>query len=77
MKLAKNYQQPNYEDGPTAWLGEKPTKPHLKTCLQEKRLAELCGGHYTAIYVDIGSLKEPLDSTYRKQIILEQYGVWK
>ena len=26
MKLAKNYQQPDYEDGSTAWLGEKPDK---------------------------------------------------
>ena len=26
MRLAKNYQEPDYEDGPTAWLGEKPDK---------------------------------------------------
>ena len=35
-------------------------------------------GSILPFMLDIGSLREPLDGTYRKKIILEQYGVyWK
>ena len=77
MKLAKNYQQPDYEDGPTACLGEKPDK----ATFEDMFAGEAVGGTSAEVIIlpfmlDIGSLKEPLDSTYRKQIILEQYGVY-
>ena len=77
MKLAKNYQEPDYEDGPTAWLGEKPDK----ATFEDMFAGEAVGGTSAEVIIlpfmlDIGSLKEPLDSTYRKQIILEQYGVY-
>lgn len=77
MKLAKNYQQPDYEDGPTAWLGEKPDK----ATFEDMFAGEAVGGTSAEVIIlpfmlDIGSLREPLDGTYRKQIILEQYGVY-
>ena len=77
MKLAKNYQQPDYEDGPTAWLGEKPDK----ATFEDMFAGEAVGGTSAEVIIlpfmlDIGSLREPLDGTYRKKIILEQYGVY-
>ena len=77
MKLAKNYQQPDYEDGPTAWLGEKPDK----ATFEDMFAGEAVGGTSAEVIIlpfmlDIGSLSEPLDGTYRKKIILEQYGVY-
>lgn len=64
MKLAKNYQQPDYEDGPTAWMGEKPDK----TTFEAMFAGEAVGGTSAEVIIlpfmlDIGSLKEPLDST--------------
>lgn len=77
MKLAKNYRQPDYEDGPTAWLGEKPDK----ATFEDMFAGEAVGGTSAEVIIlpfmlDIGSLREPLDGTYRKKIILEQYGVY-
>lgn len=77
MKLAKNYQQPNYKDGPTAWIGGKPDK----ATFEDMFAGEAVGGTSAEVIIlpfmlDIGSLKEPLDGTYRKKIILEQYGVY-
>lgn len=77
MKLAKNYQEPDYEDGPTAWLGEKPDK----ATFEDMFAGEAVGGTSAEVIIlpfmlDIGSLREPLDGTYRKKIILEQYGVY-
>ena len=77
MKLAKNYQQPDYGDGPTAWLGEKPDK----ATFEDMFAGEAVGGTSAEVIIlpfmlDIGSLREPLDGTYRKKIILEQYGVY-
>ena len=77
MKLAKNYQEPDYEDGPTAWLGEKPDK----ATFEDMFAGEAVGGTSAEVIIlpfmlDIGSLREPLDGTYRKKIIIEQYGVY-
>ena len=63
MKLAKNYQEPDYEDGPTAWLGEKPDK----ATFEDMFAGEAVGGTSAEVIIlpfmlDIGSLREPLDA---------------
>ena len=56
-------------------------KSRAKATFEDMFAGEAVGGTSAEVIIlpfmlDIGSLKEPLDSTYRKQIILEQYGVY-
>ena len=54
MKLAKNYQQPDYEDGPTAWLGEKPDK----ATFEDMFAGEAVGGTSAEVIILLPALRQ-------------------
>jgi hypothetical protein len=74
MKVAKNYQKLDYDDGATAWFGKNPSKEEFDKMLDGKAV----GGNASEVVcipfmLDIGDIKVPIESEYRKKLIFDMY----
>ena len=74
MREAKNYRKPEYQDGATAWFGRKPGKEEFDRMFDGKPV----GGDASQVIclpfmLDIGDISVPVESEYRKNIILDMY----
>jgi Protein of unknown function./Domain of unknown function (DUF1835). len=82
MKVAKNYKKDSFLDGAGAigWIGEKPDKAELDKWKKEYSDGEAVGGKSTEVIcipfmLDIGDISKPIDSEYRKNLILDMYTI--
>lgn len=78
MKVAKNYQRPEFDKGAIGWIG-KPTKEELEE-FNQRLDGKAVGGRSTEVVcipfqLDIGDITVPIDSEYRKNLILDLYTV--
>ena len=76
MKTAKNYRKPDFNNGAMAWFGRKPTKEELDKMFD----GEAVGGSSSEVIclpfvLDIGDISVPIDSEYRKNLILDLYTI--
>ncbi|SNS73977.1 protein of unknown function [Anaerovirgula multivorans] len=76
MKMAKNYQKPDFNNGTTAWFGKKPTKDEFDKMFDGKAV----GGNSSEVLcipfmLDIGDINVPIESEYRKKLILDMYTI--
>lgn len=76
MKVAKNYQKPDYNRGAFGWIGKKPSKKEVDKMFDGKAV----GGNSTEVVcipflLDIGDITVPIESDYRKNIIIEFYTI--
>lgn len=76
MKVAKNYKKPYDKKGPTAWFGKKPSKEEIDKMFE----GEAVGGDSSEVVcipfmLDIGDITLPVDSDYRKNLILDMYTI--
>lgn len=74
MKMAKNYKKPDYHNG--GWFGNKPSKEEFDKMFEGKAV----GGNSSEVVclpfmLDIGDINQPIDSEYRKNLILEMYTI--
>jgi hypothetical protein len=79
MKVAKHYHKSdNYSA--IGWIGEKPGKKELDKMLNKRTDGKAVGGNSSEvvcipIMLDIGDISVPIDSEYRKELILELYTI--
>lgn len=76
MKVAKNYKKTDYRSGATGWIGKKPSKEEFDKMLDGKAV----GGNSSEVVclpfvLDIGDINMPIDSDYRKNLILDMYTI--
>ncbi|MDF2513775.1 MAG: hypothetical protein K0S04_3641 [Herbinix sp.] len=76
MKVAKNYHKPNFNNGAIAWIGRKPSKEEFDKMFD----GEAVGGNSSEVVclpfiLDIGDISIPIDSEYRKNLILDLYTI--
>ncbi|HEX3028109.1 MAG TPA: DUF1835 domain-containing protein, partial [Clostridia bacterium] len=74
MKMAKNYKKPDHHNG--AWFGNKPNKEEFEKMFD----GQAVGGNSSEVVclplmLDIGDINQPIDSDYRKNLILEMYTI--
>lgn len=74
MKVGKNYRKPDFNSGTIAWFGEKPSKEKFDKMFDGKAV----GGNSSEVVcipfiLDIGDITVPIDSEYRKNLILDLY----
>jgi hypothetical protein len=74
MKVAKHFQKPDYDNGAIAWFGEKPSKEEFDKLFDGKTL----GGTSSQVIcipfmLDFGDINLPIESEYRKKLILDMY----
>jgi hypothetical protein len=72
--MSKNYKKPEYHNG--AWFGKKPSKEEFDKMSDGKAV----GGNSSEVVclplmLDIGDINQPIDSEYRKNLILEMYTI--
>lgn len=83
MKVAKHYKRPNcHSASAIGWIGDKePTKEEfdqMKEAFEKKQEGKAVGGSSSEVIclpfqLDIGDIRVPVDSKYRKELILELY----
>jgi Protein of unknown function./Domain of unknown function (DUF1835). len=76
MKAAKNYQKPDFNKGATAWFGRKPTKEEFDKMFD----GEAVGGNSSEVVcipflLDIGDITVPIESEYRKNLMIDLYTI--
>lgn len=74
MKVAKNYRKPDFNRGAIAWFGKKPSKEEFDKMFD----GQAVGGNSTEVVcipfiLDIGDITVPIESEYRKNLILDLY----
>ncbi|MHB8129222.1 MAG: DUF3658 domain-containing protein [Mobilitalea sp.] len=76
MKVAKNYQKPDFDNSVISWIGKKPNKEEFNKMFDGKAV----GGNSSEVVcipfmLDIGDISEPIDSDYRQHLIWEMYTI--
>ena len=79
MKMAKNYRKPDFNRGnrgATAWFGRKPTKEEFDKMFDGKTV----GGNSSEVVcipflLDIGDITVPIESEYRKNLMIDLYTI--
>jgi hypothetical protein len=76
MKVAKNFRKSDFNNGAIAWFGRKPSKEELEKMFD----GEAVGGNSSEVVclpfvLDIGDITIPIDSEYRKNLILDIYTI--
>ncbi len=76
MKVAKHYRKPDFNRSSTAYFGRKPTKEELDKWFE----GQAVGGDSTEVVclpflLDIGDITVPVESEYRKELMLELYTI--
>jgi hypothetical protein len=76
MKMAKNYRKLNFENGPTAYFGKKPTKDEFEKMFDGKAV----GGNSSEVIciplvLDIGDINISIEDEYRKKLIFDMYTI--
>lgn len=76
MKMAKNYQKPDFNIGAISWFGKKPSKEEFDKIHDGKAV----GGNSSEVVcipfmLDIGDVTVPIDSEYRKNLIFDLYTI--
>jgi len=76
MKMAKNYQKPDYNNGAIGWIGKKPSKEELDKMFEGHAI----GGNSSEVVcipfmLDNGYINVPIESEYRKKLILDMYTI--
>jgi hypothetical protein len=76
MKMAKNYKKPDFNNGSIGWFGKKPSKEEFDKMFEGKAV----GGNSSEVVclpfmLDIGDINMPIDSEYRKNLIMEMYTI--
>lgn len=74
MKVAKKYRKPENNNG--AWFGKKPSKEEFDKMYDGKAI----GGNSSEVIclpfmLDMGDINMPIDSEYRKNLIMEMYTI--
>lgn len=80
MKAAKNYQKPDLKNSGISWIGEKPNKKELKKIFDKMSDGKAVGGNSQEVVclpflLDIGDINMPIESDYRKNLILDMYRI--
>ena len=78
MKVAKNYQKPDFNSGAIGWIGKgpKPAKEEFDKMFDGKAV----GGNASEVVcipflLDIGDITVPIDSDYRKNLMIDLYTI--
>ncbi len=76
MIVAKNYQKPDFNKGAIGWIGRRPTKEEFDKTFDGKAV----GGNSSEVVcipflLDIGDITIPIESDYRKKLILDSYTI--
>ena len=76
MKMAKNYQKPDYDNCAIAWSGKKPSKDEFEKMFDGKSV----GGNSSEVIcipfmLDIGDIDVPIESEYRKKLIFDVHTI--
>jgi Protein of unknown function./Domain of unknown function (DUF1835). len=76
MKVAKNYQKPDFNRGAIGWIGRKPTKEEFDKMFD----GQAVGGNSSEVVcipflLDIGDITVPIESDYRKNLMIELYTI--
>lgn len=76
MKVAKNYRKPDFNNGAIGWIGRKPTKEEFDKMFD----GQAVGGNSSEVVcipflLDIGDITVPIESEYRKNLILDLYTI--
>lgn len=76
MKVAKNYQKPDFNRGTIGWIGKKPSKEEFDKMFDGKAV----GGKSSEVVcipflLDIGDITVPIESDYRKNLMLDLYTI--
>ena len=76
MKMAKNYQKPDIDNMAVSWFGKKPSKEELEKMFEGKAV----GGNSSEVIcipfmLDIGDISTPIESEYRKKLIMDMYTI--
>jgi hypothetical protein len=76
MKVAKNYSKPDFNSGAIGWIGRKPTKAEFDKMFDGKAVS---GNSSEVVCIpfllDIGDITVPIESEYRKNLMIELYTI--
>ncbi len=84
MKAAKNFKKEKFLDGAAiGWIGKEPDKEEMKKWKKEydkQQEGEAVGGRSTEVIcipfmLDIGDISKPMNSEYRKNLIMDMYTI--
>lgn len=76
MKMAKNYKKPDFHNNAIGWIGKKPSKEEFDKMFDGKAV----GGNSSEVVciplmLDMGDINVPIESEYRKKLILNMYTI--
>lgn len=76
MKVAKKYKKPDFNHGAFSWIGRKPSKEEFDKMFDGKAV----GGNSTEVIcipflLDIGDITVPIESDYRKNLMIDLYTI--